>query len=146
MTSACGVVESIDIEETGVYEGRIDRNARAALKGQKAVTVVFDSRQRDVSRDFAEDVEKALNLYGRHTYLYAPAQEENIWQVVKHLHRAGLIVLLLIDSRHKNFSLENIENPVTEWYDGGTSIDEVAEFIRKQSAYEDTPVKDGNYI
>ena len=41
MTSACGVVEELHTEENGLYEGRIDRNVRAAIKGQKAITAVF---------------------------------------------------------------------------------------------------------
>ena len=33
-----------------------------------------------------EDIEKALNLYGIHTYLYAPQVNEDVSTVVKHLH------------------------------------------------------------
>ena len=61
MTSACGVVESIDTKEHGLYEGRIDRKVRAAMKGQKAVTVEF-IKEGTMDRAFVEDVEKALSL------------------------------------------------------------------------------------
>lgn len=57
MTSACGVVESIDTKEHGLYEGRIDRKVRAAMKGQKAVTVEF-IKEGTIDRAFVEDVEK----------------------------------------------------------------------------------------
>ena len=68
MTSACGVVEEVHTEETGIYEGRVDRNVRAAIKGQKAVIVPFAAG--NVTRDFVESVEKKLSIDGRHTYLY----------------------------------------------------------------------------
>ncbi len=71
MTSACGVVEEVHTEESGLYEGRVDRNVRAAIKGQKAITAVFVDGVDGVNRGFVEDVEKALNIDGRHTYLYA---------------------------------------------------------------------------
>ena len=71
MTSACGVVEEVHTEESGLYEGRVDRNVRAAIKGQKAITAVFVDGVDGVNRGFVEDVEKALNIVGRHTYLSA---------------------------------------------------------------------------
>ena len=50
MTSACGVVEEVHTEETGLYEGRIDRNVRAAIKGQKAIIVPFAAQEISLSR------------------------------------------------------------------------------------------------
>ena len=50
MTSACGVVEQVHTEETGLYEGRVDRNTRAALKSQKAITVKFVEGRRSTVR------------------------------------------------------------------------------------------------
>ena len=85
MTSACGVVEEVHTEESGLYEGRVDRNVRAAIKGQKAITAVFVDGVDGVNRGFVEDVEKALNIDGRHTYLYAPKEGEDFVNVVKHL-------------------------------------------------------------
>ena len=75
MTSACGVVEQVHTEETGLYEGRVDRNTRAALKSQKAITVKF-VEGKTINRAYVEEVEKALSIEGRHTYLYAPADGE----------------------------------------------------------------------
>ena len=77
MTSACGVVEQVHTEETGLYEGRVDRNTRAALKSQKAITVKF-VEGKTINRAYVEEVEKALSIEGRHTYLYAPADGEAI--------------------------------------------------------------------
>ncbi len=146
MTSACGVVENVEEEENSVYEGRVDRQSRAALKGQKAVTVVFDSSRKGVGREFVEDIEKQLHLNGRHTYLYAPSKGENVEQVIKHLHRAGIVVLLLKDSRQKRLFLEKMEKPVTDWEKYGPSVEDVAKYIQEQSEYEGTAVTDGNYI
>ena len=41
MTSACGVVEEVNTDESALYEGRVDRKVRAAIKGQTAITVEF---------------------------------------------------------------------------------------------------------
>ena len=59
MTSACGVVEQVHTEETGLYEGRVDRNTRAAIKSQKAITVKF-VEGKTINRAYVEEVEKAL--------------------------------------------------------------------------------------
>lgn len=101
MTSACGVVEEVHTEESGLYEGRVDRNVRAAIKGQKAITAVFVDGVDGVNRGFVEDVEKALNIDGRHTYLYAPKEGEDFVNVVKHLSHAGILVLLLISQSRR---------------------------------------------
>ena len=44
---------------------------------------------------------KILNLDGRHTYLYAPGKNDDIDCVIKHLHRAGIVVLLLVDKNRQ---------------------------------------------
>ena len=93
-----------------------------------------------------EDIEKQLHLNGRHTYLYAPSKGENVEQVIKHLHRAGIVVLLLTDSRQKRLFLEKMEKPVTDWEKYGPSVEDVAKYIQEQSEYEGTAVTDGNYI
>ena len=111
MTSACGVVEQVHTEETGLYEGRVDRNTRAAIEG-------------------------------RHTYLYAPAEGEAIETVVKHLHRAGLVVLLLVNEKQ--------DKTLTGTYDlvfeGDANEEEVSRQIRSASAYEGTIVAGRDYI
>ena len=146
MTSACGVVESVNTEETGLYEGRVDRNVRAAIKGQKAITVEFINGKDNVNRAFVEDIEKSLNLEGRHTYLYAPAAGEDVANVIKHLHRAGLVVLLLIDEKQAADIREKAENYVTDWAAEGKDVDQSAKYIKKISAYADTVVRHGGFI
>ena len=145
MTSACGVVESIDTKEHGLYEGRIDRKVRAAMKGQKAVTVEF-IKEGTIDRAFVEDVEKALSLQGRHTYLYAPAPNEDIDLVIKHLHRAGLVVLLLIDKKQADTITNKDEHYISDWNKTGLVANEVAKFIAKESAYSDILVHERDYI
>ena len=141
MTSACGVVEQVHTEETGLYEGRVDRNTRAALKSQKAITVKF-VEGKTINRAYVEEVEKALSIEGRHTYLYAPADGEAIETVVKHLHRAGLVVLLLVNEKQ--------DKTLTGTYDfvfaGDTNEEEVSRQIRTATAYEGTIVAGRDYI
>lgn len=50
MTSACGVVENVNTEEHGLYEGRVDRKVRAAVKGQTAVTIEFIKSVKSIVR------------------------------------------------------------------------------------------------
>ena len=146
MTSACGVVEEVHTEESGLYEGRIDRNVRAAIKGQKAITAVFVDGVDGVNRGFVEDVEKALNIDGRHTYLYAPKDGEDFVNVVKHLRHAGIVVLLLINKKQeKVLEAENIEF-TKDWNKDGKDVEKAAEFIKKQSVYDGVIVNTSEYI
>lgn len=146
MTSACGVVEKVNTEESGLYEGRIDREVRAAIKGQKAVTVEFVNDDKVINRGFAEDVEKLLNLQGRHTYLYAPSEGEDIDIVIKHLHRAGIVVLLLVDKKQSDSIKNKDESYVDDWNKDVTDAKEAAKIISKLSAYEDVVVRERDYI
>ena len=146
MTSACGVVEQVHTEESGLYEGRVDRKVRAAIKGQTAVTVEFIDGDEGVSRAFVEDVEKALNLDGRHTYLYAPQAGEDISNVLKHLHRAGIVVLLYVDKKQTETITDKNEFYISDWKENGTEVDEVAALIRRRSAYQELLAHSGDYI
>ena len=146
MTSACGVVQQVNTEETGLYEGRVDRHVRAAIKGQTAITVEFVQGENGVNRAFVEDVEKALNLEGRHTYLYAPAQGEDIRNVVKHLHRAGIVVLLLVDAKQAAALDIQDESYIRDLSQKSSDAEELAAQIRKKSAYTDVVVGDRDYI
>ena len=146
MTSACGVVETVDTKEAGLYEGRIDRNIRAAIKSQTAITVEFVEGENGVHRAFVEDVEKVLNLEGRHTYLYAPAKGEDIANVVKHLHRAGIVVLLLV-SKEQAASIEKKEDTyISSWLEEGTDANGAAKFILKNSAFRDVESRNRDFI
>ena len=146
MTSACGVVEQVHTEESGLYEGRVDRKVRAAIKGQTAITVEFIDGDEGVNRAFVEDVEKALNLDGRHTYLYAPQADEDISNVLKHLHRAGIVVLLYVDKKQAETVTDKNEFYISDWKENGTEVDEVAALIRRRSAYQELLAHSGDYI
>ena len=146
MTSACGVVESIDTKEHGLYEGRIDRKVRAAMKGQKAVTVEF-IKEGTIDRAFVEDVEKALSLQGRHTYLYHPAASENYAETVRHLKAAGLIVLLVLDENTaKDETLKGLDGFYTNWQLDGLTVKDAVDFVKKKSVFAVQNAQDGNYI
>ena len=73
-----------------------------------------------------EDIEKALNLYGSHTYLYVPQANEDVSTAVKHLHRAGIVVLLLLDENQKNNIKTTDVNYITDWYKEDTEVEQVA--------------------
>ncbi len=146
MTSACGVVEEVNTDESALYEGRVDRKVRAAIKGQTAITVEFVNGVNGANRAFVEDIEKALNLYGRHTYLYAPQANEDVSTVVKHLHRAGIVVLLLLDENQKNNIKTTDVNYISDWDKEGTEVEQVAGFIRKQSEYGEEQARNRDYI
>ena len=146
MTSACGVVEEVHTEESGLYEGRVDRNVRAAIKGQKAITAVFVDGVDGVNRGFVEDVEKALNIDGRHTYLYAPKEGEDFVNVVKHLSHAGILVLLLISQKQEKELVADKVEFTKDWNKNGRDVDKAAEFIKKQSVYDGVIVNTSEYI
>ena len=141
MTSACGVVEEVHTEESGLYEGRVDRNVRAAIKGQKAITAVFVDGVDGVNRGFVEDVEKALNIDGRHTYLYAPKEGEDFVNVVKHLSHAGILVLLLISQKQeKELEADKVEF-TKDWNKNGRDVDnvKVAESLKAEFGVDAQP-------
>lgn len=147
MTSACGVVEAVDTNDGGLYEGKIDRNVRAAVKGQTAIVVPFNASSK-VTRDYVEHVEKQLILDGRHTYLYAPGKDDDFNLVIKHLHHAGIIVLVYADKE----ITDNIDVKGIQIYDvlgevsDDASANDVAGLIRKKSAFDGTSVHDGSHI
>lgn len=150
MTSACGVVEAVDTSDGGLYEGKIDRNVRAAVKGQTAIVVPFNASSK-VTRDYVEHVEKQLILDGRHTYLYAPGKDDDVNIVnivIKHLHHAGIIVLVYADKE----ITDNIDVKGIQIYDvlgevsDDASANDVAGLIRKKSAFDGTSVHDGSHI
>ena len=146
MTSACGVVKELHAEDNGLYEGKVDRNVRAAIKGQKAITAVFVDGVDGVNRGFVEDVEKALNIDGRHTYLYAPKDGEDFENVVKHLNHAGIVVLLFLSEKQKNVLSKDNISFTTDWNKDGKNVDKAAAYIKKQSIYDGVIVNTCEYI
>ena len=102
----------------------------------------------NVTRDFVESVEKKLSIDGRHTYLYAPDIREDVNAVLKHLHHAGIIVLLFASEQQiAGIKVEGAEVYNGDWNaDGELDADEIADEIRKESVYDAAQVHDGNYI
>ncbi len=145
MTSACGVVEA----------GARPKEHRMSTRAVWTELLVLPYQEpegnygrslwkmtRQINRAYVEEVEKALSIEGRHTYLYAPADGEAIETVVKHLHRAGLVVLLLVNEKQ--------DKTLTGTYDlvfeGDANEEEVSRQIRSASAYEGTIVAGRDYI
>lgn len=147
MTSACGVVEKVNEGGEGLFAGKVDRNVRAALNGQKAVAVAFPVERQGVSRSLLEKVEKELSIQGKHTYLYAPGSEENISDVIKHLHHAGVITLLLVEEKYAS----TVRIASEEYYhvlpeDLKVETDEVVKYIDELSAYDVRVAGNGEFI
>lgn len=137
MTSACGVVT--EVKEDGQEAGKKADQLRSVIKGQRAVTIPFDLAADGLTRAFVEQVEKELTLGGRHTYLYVPKDGEPAGLVVRHLNRAGIIVLLVLEENLKD--KEEITSSLRKYskYESGFSVtDDVAETarnIRKLTEY-----------
>lgn len=147
MTSACGVVTEVVEESKGTENSTVDVNVRAALKGQLPVAVEFPVETDDVTVALIEKVEKILSNEGRHTYLYAPEQEktEVTAQVVKHLLAAGVIVLLAGKAEDLGLLSKEVIS-YQEWKAAGEQAEEIAEYIKKKTAYSIQEAKDRDYI
>ena len=139
MTSACGVVT--EVKEDGQEAGKKADQLRAVIKGQRAATIPFDLSDENITRSFVEQVEKELTLGGRHTYLYAPKDDEPVGLVVRHLNRAGIIVLLVLNKDLKNKeeikgSLAKYSKYIKHWEEGEKGdVDSTVQTIRKLTEY-----------
>ncbi len=150
MTSACGVVTGVDTEEEGFYNGRVNREARSALKGQTAVTVEFPLGRQGITWELVEEIEKQLSREGKHTYLYKPKSGEAVSEVVKHLNRAGLVVLLALDetiAAHGPYSGSRSYYRYSDWQPKtDASVEGIVTYIRKISAFTSGISFHGDYI
>mgnify|MGYP002560848671 CR=1 FL=1 len=139
MTSACGVVT--EVKEDGQEAGKKADQLRAVIKGQRAATIPFDLSDENITRSFVEQVEKELTLGGRHTYLYAPKDDEPVGLVVRHLNRAGIIVLLVLNKDLKNKeeikgSLAKYSKYIKHWEEGEKGdVDSTVQTVRKITEY-----------
>lgn len=134
MTSACGVVTEIFTEEAGFNEGNINKDVRAALKGQTPLTVEFKIGVDGVDMAFVQKVEKELSLKGRHTYLYDPGENDQVAIVVRHLNEAGIIVLLTITDQKVDKRLQESISYINDWKEKvGTDLEDVVAYITKLS-------------
>lgn len=136
-TSACGVVNRVEQSGKVTSEGKVTPELRAALEGQKPVTVEFRLGRNGVDRALAEKVEKGLVVAGRHTYLYQPEAGEPVKEIVTHLNQAGIVVLLLLG--------EDVESPkvlrenasyIDDWGDTEISVDSVVHYIYQVSSFD----------
>ena len=145
MTSACGVVEQYD--KAGEYAaGKIDTKTRNAALGQQSLTVIFDA-ERGIKTGTLEDAEKRLVLLGRNTYLIKDSETkdyEMTRQIVKHLNRAGVTVLLLSSeekAREKDKEIQKIVYAGEE-----KDVNTIVEFVKKVTAYDYDLTRDEAYI
>ena len=148
MTSACGVVTEIRTDEKGFNEGKVNKTVRSALNGQNAVTVEFPIGTDGITIEFVEKVEKELSMEGKHTYLFAPENEEDATDVVQHLNEAGIIVLLAVDNTVtcKHFKEDKSFFGYKEWKNGiEADMEDAVKFIKQVSAFSAIS-RDGDYI
>ncbi|MCD7824962.1 MAG: GTP-binding protein [Clostridiaceae bacterium] len=148
MTSACGMVVDVKSGEDGIYAGKVDRQVRAALKGQRAVAVKFPLGENGFLRETIEAVEKELTIRGRHTYLYAPKDDERAAEVVRHLLHAGIIVLLAVEP---SLGKEQLAPAGAAFFDQwqektGNRIEDIVQYIQTISSYATEVSGDGAYI
>lgn len=147
MTSACGVVTEIDVEEAGFNEGNVNKAVRSALKGQTPLTVEFELGKDEVTIEYVEKIEKALSLEGRHTYLYEPQEGENISTIVTHLNEAGILVLLALESQKVDKRLQESISYINDWQDkAGTDLDQVVAYLTKLSGANSAIAREKDYI
>jgi sulfate adenylyltransferase subunit 1 len=150
MTSACGVVTGIEEESGELSLHRINRETRAALKGQTAVTVEFPLNADGVTLEVVQEVEKRLSAEGRHTYLYQPKAGEPIADILKHLHHAGIVVLLAktddVDTTEAAAQFKSY-NYFKKWLNKtGTGVDDIVAYIKQVSAFTGDVSRHGDYI
>lgn len=96
-TAAAGVVERVD--DTGAH-GPQGSNAhlRMVLKGQAGIVVAFPLGEDDeaYSLDEVKAIERELVRRGRDAYVYVPDERSHVDEVVEHLNRAGVTVILAL--------------------------------------------------
>ena len=131
-TAACGVVT--EVARDAWKETTINPELRRLQKGQNAITVAFPLRKAGITEGLIQDVEKRLYHAGRHTYLYKP-NFEDAPNVVRHLNRAGVIVLLALDAETvPTEQFAEIPGFVAGWEDTiALTAGAIADFILKQS-------------
>ena len=131
-TAACVVVTEVAREAW--KETTINPELRRLQKGQNAITVAFPLRKAGITEGLIQDVEKRLYHAGRHTYLYKP-NFEDAPNVVRHLNRAGVIVLLALDAETvPTEQFAEIPGFVAGWEDTiALTAGAIADFILKQS-------------
>ena len=145
MTSACGVVTKLLADSGDSSDYVIDRETRSNFKGQRAITMEFAAGKYGNTLEFVQKVEKELAILGRHTYLYAPKNGEDISLVVKHLNNAGILVLLYADGIDTSAFAEN-HSYISEWQSEKMTAAEAAQRIFRHSGIHSEDVDGGAFI
>lgn len=145
MTSACGIVTELLADSNDSSDAVIDSEARSNFKGQRAVTVEFKAGEFDTDISFVQKVEKELAIRGRHTYLYAPKAGEDVANVVKHLNKAGILVLLYADGVDTSVFAED-HKYISDWQEEKLSASEAADLVYKYSGIHSDEVAGGAFI
>ena len=145
-TSACGVIRKVH-EGAGIIEGNVTASLRALLEGQHPVAVEFYEGSDGMTKEKIAEVEKALVTSGRHTYLYEPAAGEPVKEVVRHLLRAGIIVLLAVPESICGAEVLNEDEPTVYVYRGrDETVEEIVSYIRRITEIETKVSGSGDYI
>lgn len=147
MTSACGVVEQFD-KNNGPEKGRIRAKTRNAAMGQQPVTVVFE-KSNVIDNQLLWEVERQLILEGRYTYLIEESEFESpaaLEGVVRHLNRAGIVLLVLRDGSLGARVSPGGETHTIVYAGEETDKDSIVSFVKKVSAYDYDLSKEALYI
>lgn len=147
MTAACGVVTELLADEGGNSSGPIDRETRSNWKGQRAVTVEFPIGKYGITKDLVIKVEKELSNSGRHTYLYAPKAGDPVKDVVKHLNRAGIVVLLAAPEDLDTSVFAENRTYYSNWIGGKeVTVAAATEYVHKVSSIHRGVANRADYI
>lgn len=147
MTSACGVVEKYDRERTS-EERKISAKTRSTAMGQQAVTVLFDEDS-TITDSLLWSVEKQLVLEGRYAYFIeysAGTDQGSFAQIVTHLNRAGIVVLVLRRERAAKIQVFDDDIHMISYAGEEKDRDSIVSFVERVSSYEYGLSVDGLFI
>ena len=140
-TAACGTVKTTVAQE--VTQAATPA-ARAALKRQQPLAIVFRPASDGTSVASVEAAEALLVRSGRHTYCYAPQAGEDYAETTRHLLDAGLVVLLLLTPAQEKQPRQS-----RLWSElkgtGGSSPQEIAGKILHATAFDASDAQ-GNWV
>ena len=145
-TSACGVVERV--EDAGENAG--DSSLRMVVKAQQGIIVEFPLG--DAANGFTLDqvkaVERLLVTRGRDAYLYVPDTQSHVTEVVAHLNRAGVTVLLALSPEAARNTPRRNDNLVfRSWQQkAGRDPEAIAAYIERMTSGSARVEPGGGYI
>ena len=145
-TSACGVVERV--EDAGENAG--DSSLRMVVKAQQGIIVEFPLG--DAANGFTLDqvkaVERLLVTRGRDAYLYVPDAQSHVTEVVAHLNRAGVTVLLALSPEAARNTPRRNDNLVfRSWQqEAGRDPEAIAAYIERMTSGSARVEPGGGYI